>query len=357
MSHRIITVTGSTAIEGADVVKLDLKGAGTTIDTIQVGEEGRGRKLASLPCPPAPGRLMVASVGSTRAGRPRLNRTDGMVDDSAVIAVFRTPMGYRGGNQHTGGRAGWLCSRPGCKAEGQQDVVPAVCPDCGASGYSRPKRRFAAFPGEIIAEGTVAEGGAGRMGSGQQLVAVLKKDTVFRTRIFSDGRCPPAVYYGWWDGERIRLMTAEEWEPLQVVEEDAPAVHAAAVTTEDEVEQLRRQLRAWKYAIGREKPAHFRNGPKVRPVRDQVDRALRGGSYDELRVAANAIEALPAHDAMFGYLAAATAETPKQPKAVAPVEPEEPLADWEIELLGGPVPEKPEVSEVTLKALRQHFNG
>ena len=71
---------------------------------------------------------------------------------------------------------------------------------------------FRPFPGEILCEGIIAQGDAGRMGSGKQLVAVLPADTVFRTgysgRLYG---APSAHYYIFRDGQ-ILSATWEERE-------------------------------------------------------------------------------------------------------------------------------------------------
>lgn len=256
-AYRIFTVAGREVTTGVVVDSIPLKGVDKTITAVVVGEEGRGRQRGVLPCPSAPlvpcpdqgrevyggsgecskcqttlperkeggyyvthpvsgqidGRLMSARVGKTQSGKPRLDRANGAVDDSSTIIVFRTPMGYRGGNQHTGPSTGWKCSKFGCGGQGV-GVAPETCPECGehyGGWMGGPRYQFAEFPGEVLAEGTIAEGAAGRMGSGRQMVAVVKKDAVFRVRIFTDGRRPAVVLYGWFDGEKVTVMTNQDY--------------------------------------------------------------------------------------------------------------------------------------------------
>ena len=71
---------------------------------------------------------------------------------------------------------------------------------------------FHPFPGEILCEGIIAQGAAGRVGSGYQYVAIMPANVVFRTgysgRLYG---CPSADYYIFRDG-RILAATWEERE-------------------------------------------------------------------------------------------------------------------------------------------------
>ena len=74
------------------------------------------------------------------------------------------------------------------------------------------KLEFHPFPGEILCEGIIAQGDAGRMGSGEQLVAVIPKNIVFRTGY--SGRLygyPSEHYYIFRDGQLL-AVTREERE-------------------------------------------------------------------------------------------------------------------------------------------------
>jgi hypothetical protein len=132
---------------GATVEAFTLSG-GDQIAAIKVGEVGRGRKLGILPvrgdAPDKPYTLESAEIGMTRNGNPRLIFKP-VTDDSAAIVVMRTSIGYRGGNAHTG-------DRTGTKDDGT------------AAG-------FAPFPArQILARGIIAQGAAGAMGSGEQMI-------------------------------------------------------------------------------------------------------------------------------------------------------------------------------------------
>lgn len=335
-AYRVFTVAPAyggelVVTDGAKVEVVAIKAANTSISAVIIGEEGRGRERAVLPCPAVPEgeRLMVASVGTSQSGKPRLNAAQGVPSPDAVIVVLRTPMGYRGGNTHTGEPVGWKCP---CGGTGS-GATPDACPQCKVArmGYSGPRPEFASFPGEIIARGRIAQGDAGRMGSGEELVVVLKRGGVFRIRIFSDGRRRPSVYYGYWDGEHVVLMTAEERELLmdaQAEEAPAPVVDPKG---DDGLVLLREQLAAWRTAMGREHRS-VRNTPVARAARDQVGAALRGGGRSALEAAYQAAENV--RGTTLAVLALHRTDFSKSvavPSVVAPVEP---LADWEKKLLG-----------------------
>jgi hypothetical protein len=190
---RVFTIREGKVTKGALVEKFSLKGAGMEIPAILVGEDGRGRKLGVLPVHLLPhqkevweekGEVIInfASIGHTRAGRPKLIACPDGSGNDEIIVVFRTHIGFRGGNSHTGDR----------KSAFESNI------------------EFLPFPGEIITRGVIAQGTAGRMGSGEQLVAVMPRGVVFRTgysgRLYG---APPAHYYIW-DGENLLSATWQE---------------------------------------------------------------------------------------------------------------------------------------------------
>lgn len=251
-SYRIFTATNGKLTAGAEVEDLALRGAGTTIPAVIVGEEGRGRNRGVIPVDVPPmvpcpeqgkepwtsqgvcarcgvalgeavnsrrrhpeeglvrGRLLYAALGKTKAGKPKFWAMPAPTTEDHVIVVFRTKPGFRGGSGHTGDRTGWKC---GCGATGQEAVLPDRCPSCGAGESSwgiGMRLQFAAFPGEKLAEGYVAQGDAGRMGGGEQLVALMPRDVVFRTGYSGRLYGGPSAHYYKWDGEKLLAMTWEE---------------------------------------------------------------------------------------------------------------------------------------------------
>ena len=201
---KVFTIESGIDTEGARVESFTLKGAGITIPAIIVGEKGRGRRLGVLPVQLLPdsykewqekGEAMIhsAEVGETRAGKPKLIESSRITDTEKCICVFRTMIGYRGANEHTGGRDGRT----------EKNYL----------GEERPT--FHPFPGEILCKGVIAQGDAGRMGSGEQLVAIMPANTVFRTgysgRLYG---APSAHYYLYRDGE----ILSATWEEIEVAD-------------------------------------------------------------------------------------------------------------------------------------------
>ena len=188
---KLFTISSGKVTEGALVFLLELKAAGATIPAIIVGEEGRGRSRGVLPVQLFPeqeaewkekGETIVSfgSLTTTRSGKPKLIALKTDSDSEHALCVFRTKIGFRGSNYHTGER----------KAEGEG---------------------FEDFPGETIVSGVIAEGDAGRMGAGQQLIAVMPKNVVFRTAYTGRLYGNPFEHYYMFDGEKIiGGLTAEE---------------------------------------------------------------------------------------------------------------------------------------------------
>ncbi len=239
MKMETFTIENGKVSEGAKVDSFTLKGAGVSIPAIIIGEEGRGRKLGVLPVQLLPDtyaewkekgytHIHSATVGTTKSGKPKLSQTEEADTTEKCICVFRTKIGFRGGNSHTGDRKGeywvrdWFISLPESVPEKERytreevaAIVAAITPpkEKGIwrwdAGFER-KLEFNPFPGEILCEGIIAQGQAGRMGSGEQLVAVMPRGVVFRTgysgRLYG---APPAHYYIW-DGGNLLSATWQE---------------------------------------------------------------------------------------------------------------------------------------------------
>ena len=218
-AYRVYTIVSGQVSEGAEVQKFALRGAGVDIPAILLGETGRGRSLGILPVDLPNGlygewqekgkvRIVAAEVGETKAGKPKLFAKDAANSNEKLVCVFKTGMGYRGGNSHTGD--GYI--RP-CSYRGKELKAYHKCPECeielfAASvdsetmwkGILHPdkggKVAWHPFPGQVLCTGVIADGAAGRRGSGEQLVVVMPADEVFRTgysgRLY--GR-PSAHYY------------------------------------------------------------------------------------------------------------------------------------------------------------------
>lgn len=183
---KVFTIESGKVIEGAEVTTFALKNVDVTIPAITIGEEGRGRQLGVLPVKLTreshnkwkAGETVTihfAKISETKSGKPKLIETESNSDNNEAIVVFRTKIGFRGSNDHTG--------------DGDEP-----------------------FPGKILVEGVIAQGDAGRMGSGDQLVAVIPKNTVFSTKYFGRLYGAPSEHFYIFDGDKIISVTKEERE-------------------------------------------------------------------------------------------------------------------------------------------------
>lgn len=197
--YQIVTLHNGKVQQGASVGRLQLKGAGIEIPVLAVGEEGRGRRrgIVSVQL----GRdsqaqweakkdvfLKTAVLGTTKAGKLKLMERGGNMCDDHVLAIFHTQIGFRGGNSHTGDRTGEYQENP----------------------YGEPRPLFKPFPGITLEAGVIAEGAAGRMGSGEQLIALIPKGEVFRTGYSGRLYGGPSAHYYQFDGQRVLAATWDE---------------------------------------------------------------------------------------------------------------------------------------------------
>ena len=209
-AFRIFTIESGSVRQGAIVEKLTLKGAQTDIPAILIGEEGRGRQRGVLPVTLTALQqkewsekgyvtIQFAETGTSQSGKPKLIARESGSDEK-IIAVFRTKIGFRGGNSHTGDRNG--------KEEYSE------------FGLIKTRNTFAPFPGEKIVEGRIAQGTAGGMGSGEQFVAILPKDVWFRTAYSGRLYDAPGAHYYRWDGKDLSAMTWDERQTLEALVEE-----------------------------------------------------------------------------------------------------------------------------------------
>jgi len=176
--------------EGALVEEYPLS-TGVVIPVITVGEQGRGRELGILPVSGAkPSDQLVAADVVEVSSRSKLVAADEATNKEAAIVVLRTMTGFRGSNAHTG----------------DVIVIPEKCPDCGW----HTEMVYAPRPGKVLARGVIAEGAAGRAGSGEQFILLLPKDTILRTAYTGRLYGGPEEHYLWFDGEKIIRLTCEE---------------------------------------------------------------------------------------------------------------------------------------------------
>ena len=235
MKMKIFTIENGKVVEGVKVDSVTLKGAGVTIPAIIIGEEGRGRQFGVLPVQLLPSTyeewqqngyvyIHFAKIGTTKAGKPKLFQTEEANTLEKCICIFRTQIGFRGGNSHTGDRKGeywvpnWFLGREYLKEKYTKEEAVKIAEELNYSWdvvFSK-KLEFHQFPGEILCEGIIAQGDAGRMGSGLQIVAVMPANTVFRTgysgRLYGK---PAEHYYIYRDGQ-ILSASREEREAADI---------------------------------------------------------------------------------------------------------------------------------------------
>ena len=229
---KIFEIHSGKVKEGALVEKYTVSSAGIEIPAILIGEEGRGRQLGVLPVKLLPenekvwkeeGKTEICFVklGTTRTGRPKLIEISDDGNREEAVVVFRTMIGFRGGNSHTGDREGFYCRKCGHyfgielpeELKGQEK-----CPHCGHEEslfYNWYELRFKPFPGRILVRGIIAQGAAGRMGSGEQIVAIVKKGDIFRTGYSGRLYGKPRAHYYLFTGEEIVAAT---WDERQLAE-------------------------------------------------------------------------------------------------------------------------------------------
>lgn len=187
---KVFTIESGKVIEGAEVVTFALKNADVSIPAIIVGEEGRGRQLGVMPVKLKEknynkwknGETVTihhAKISETKSGRPKLIEMESNSDNNEAIVIFRTKIGFRGSNDHTG--------------NGDEP-----------------------FPGKVLVEGVIAQGDAGRMGSGEQLVAVIPKNVVFSTKYYGRLYGAPSEHFYIFDGDKIVSVTKEERELTEI---------------------------------------------------------------------------------------------------------------------------------------------
>ena len=187
------TIEDGQAKDGILVQAKELS-SGIKIPVVQIGEEGRGRQLSFLPVElnvssranfDAEGQVSInhVSLSKTQKGGHKLIEAANTLTNDKCLVVFRTHIGFRGGNSHTG------------------DRVPDYDPD---------NIEFLPFPCEVLAEGRIAQGAAGGMGSGQQFITVAEKNVVFRTQYSGRLYGAPSSHYYLYIGSQILSATWDE---------------------------------------------------------------------------------------------------------------------------------------------------
>ena len=177
------------------------------------------------------GKLLFAEIGQTNSQKPKLWATKEATNKTHAILVLRTPIGYRGSNGHTGDRNLEICVIREQYRKEIEAIVSGKIPNWNfTEAYNRismdrkdellragipedsfeSKLIFSSWPGKAIVDGIIAQGDAGAMGSGKQLICLMPKDVVFRT--YYEGRLygrEPEHYYVF-DGETVISATQQE---------------------------------------------------------------------------------------------------------------------------------------------------
>lgn len=197
--YPLFTISHGKVQEGASVDRLQLKGAGIEIPVLSVGEEGRGRRRGVLSVQLDRDSqtqweakesilLKAVSLGTTKAGRLKLNQRPSATHRDHLLAVLRTPIGFRGSNSHSGDRTGEYQENP----------------------YGEPQPTFKPFPGIVLERGVIAQGDAGRAGSGEQFISLIPQGEVFRTAYSGRLYGGPSSHYFTYDGRQVLAATWDE---------------------------------------------------------------------------------------------------------------------------------------------------
>ena len=169
--YKIVTISSGVVTEGI-YPEPHILSSGTEIPVIKIGEEGRGSALSFIVIEgdvskKAP--IFAVELSATKAGAPKFIPTPpALTNQSKIIVCFFTKIGFRGGNSHTGDRT----------------------PE-----WNETDGGFLPFPGEILVQGTISQGAAGRMGSGTQYIAIMPPGVVFRTAYSGRLYGAPASHY------------------------------------------------------------------------------------------------------------------------------------------------------------------
>ena len=198
--YQVVTIDHGKTKEGARVERLQLKGAGIEIPVLAVGEEGRGRRRGIVSvqldrdswvrweAKNEEVLLKAAHLGATKAGKIKFLERETPNNEDFLLTVFRTPLGFCGSNSHTGDRTG----------------------EYRESSWGEQTPVFHPFPGITLEHGVIAQGCAGRAGSGEELIALMPREEVFRTGYSGRLYGGPSAHYYKFDGQRVLSATWEE---------------------------------------------------------------------------------------------------------------------------------------------------
>ena len=246
IEYRLFTISSGVVVAGADVVRYTLQD-GIVVPAILIGEEGYGRVRGVLPVDLTHSQMeewrkngqvtiLYAQIRTSQGGRSQLLARNSASQEDRIICVFRTQIGVRGSNDHTGDLTGTYTPNMGYLApswartiftqnkEEEKTFTLLEAEEWMVEHASEGVRvtevftkGFHQFPGKTLITGQIAQGIAGKMGSGTQLVAVLPEKVWFRTAYLGRIQGPQAHYY-LWNAEYEGKLLAMTWEGRQVFE-------------------------------------------------------------------------------------------------------------------------------------------
>ena len=198
---KVVTIDEGVS-SGAKVVTTELKN-GTKLPVLAVGENGRGRKftyavvdlaLENQKAFKADGCCYVGNLRqtSTKAGGLKFVE-DYTANDDGYLAVFRTSFGFRGSNGHFGDWNG----------------EPFDSDEPKGSNCFR-------LPGEVLMRGVIADGAAGSMASGEQLVVKLPFGAIIRVGYSGRRYGKPTAYYYNFTKDEVIMATWEERQQTDI---------------------------------------------------------------------------------------------------------------------------------------------
>lgn len=189
---KVWTVDSNGAREGAEVARHELRGAGVSIDAILIGETGRGRELGVLPVAgfrgpksPCPERGQRMWTGVSRCHRCGLPATSGEGNWHPLDDPRRTSESHS----------------YGLHALERGEVEDRVL------RHARVGETRSGDP--ELARGVIAQGDAGRAGSGEQWVLQMAEDTSAAIEIGGRLYGRPGSWVLEHRNGVVRFMTAE----------------------------------------------------------------------------------------------------------------------------------------------------
>lgn len=201
---KVVTINDGSILYSAEVIKHTLS-SGVVIPVVGVGESGRGRKYSYLVTELLKDSkqqweqedktlITSASVGKTKSGNPKLLQAEETEEKTKNwLVVFRTPIGFRGSNSHAG------------------DVNDKSWTEEEKEKYDQPKSQHCLdFPGTILTTGIIAEGDAGRMGSGEQLICTVPVGSIVRVGYGGRRYSSPTAHYYQFNEKNVVVATWDE---------------------------------------------------------------------------------------------------------------------------------------------------